>query len=72
MSASLPLHGMSFEEKLRAMEALWGDLSREPDCIESLGWHHDVLKETESRVESGETTFSDWEKAKVSIRARLK
>jgi Putative addiction module component len=52
MSASLPLHEMSFEEKFRAMEALWEDLSREPDRIESPNWHQDVLKETESRVES--------------------
>ena len=32
----------------------------------------DVLEETERRVESGEATFSDWEKAKISIRDRLK
>jgi len=54
------------------MEALWEDLSREPDRIESLSWHHDHLKGTATRVESGEATFSDWEKAKVSIRNRLK
>jgi Putative addiction module component len=72
MSANLPLHEMSLEEKLQAMEALWDDLSREPDRIESPSWHQDLLKETESRVESGEATFSDWEKAKVSIRDRLK
>jgi hypothetical protein len=72
MSANLPLHEMSLEEKLQAMEALWEDLSREPDRIESPSWHQDLLKETESRVESGEATFSDWEKAKVSIRDRLK
>jgi hypothetical protein len=72
MSANLPLHEMSLEEKLQAMEALWDDLSREPDRIESPSWHQDLLKETERRVESGEATFSDWEKAKVSIRDRLK
>jgi hypothetical protein len=72
MSANLPLHEMSFEEKLQAMEALWEDLSREPDRIDSPGWHHDVLKETGSRVESGKATFSDWEKAKVSVGDRLK
>ena len=55
-----------------AMEALWVDLSREPDRIESPSWHKDVLEETERRVGSGEATFSDWEKAKSSIRARLK
>ena len=72
MSPKLPLNEMSLEEKLQAMEALWDDLSREPDRIESPGWHEDVLKETERRVESGEATFSDWEKAKVSVRDRLK
>ena len=54
MSANLPLHEMSFEEKLQAMEALWEDLSREPDRIESPSWHQDLLKETERRVESGQ------------------
>jgi uncharacterized protein (DUF433 family) len=48
--------GMSFEEVQRDY-----DLSIE-----------DVLEETERRVESGEATFSDWEKAKISIRDRLK
>jgi hypothetical protein len=72
MSANLPLHEMSLEEKLQAMEALWEDLSREPDRIESPSWHQDLLKETERRVESGQAKFSDWEKAKVSIRGRLK
>ena len=48
--------GMSFEEVQRDY-----DLSME-----------DVLEETERRVESGEATFSDWEKAKISIRDRLK
>ena len=47
MAANLPLDQMSFEEKLQAMEALWEDLSREPDRIESPSWHEDVLKETE-------------------------
>ena len=72
MSAKLPLDEMSLEEKLQAMEALWEDLSREPDHIESPSWHQDVLKETESKVESGEAMFTDWEKAKSSIRDRLK
>jgi hypothetical protein len=72
MLANLPLHEMSLEEKLQAMEALWEDLSREPDHIESPSWHQDVLKETERKAESSEARFSNWEKAKVSIRDRLK
>jgi hypothetical protein len=56
MSAHLPLHEMSLEEKLQAMEA---------PRIESPSWHQDLSKETESRVESREATFTDWQKAKV-------
>jgi hypothetical protein len=54
------------------MEALWADLSREPDHIESPAWHKDALEEAKKRVESGEAVFSDWQKAKTSIRDRLK
>jgi Putative addiction module component len=54
---------MSLEQKLQAMEALWEDLSREPDRIQVPSWHQEVLKGTKSRVESDEATFSDWEKA---------
>ena len=72
MAVNLPLNEMSVEEKLQAMEAIWVDLSREPDRIESPPRHKDVLEETERRVESGEATFSDWEKAKISIRDKIK
>jgi Putative addiction module component len=72
MAVNLPLNEMSVEEKPQAMEAIWVDLSRDPDRIESPAWHKVVLEETERRVESGEATFSDWEKAKLSIRDRLK
>lgn len=72
MAVNLPLNEMSVEEKLQAMEAIWVDLSREPDRIESPPWHKNVLEETERRVESGEATFSDWEKAKISIRDKIK
>ena len=72
MVVNLPLDEMSVEEKLQVMEALWADLSREPDHIESPAWHKDALEEAKKRVESGEAGFSDWQKAKTSIRDRLK
>ena len=68
MAVNLALNEMSVEEKFQAMEAIWTDLSREPDRIESPPWHKAVLEETDKRVESGEATFSDWEKTKISIR----
>ena len=72
MSVNLRLNEMSLEEKLQANEALWDDLSRQPDDIHSPSWHQDALKDTEERVQSGEATFSDWERAKRLIRDRLK
>ena len=72
MAVNLPLDEMSVEDKLQLLEAIWADLSRVPDQLESPAWHKDVLEETERRVESGEATFSDWQRAKASIRDRLK
>ena len=43
MSATLPLHEMSVPEKLRVMEALWEDLSRNSDALESPRWHKAAL-----------------------------
>jgi len=61
---------MTLEEKLQAMEALWEDLSRDPDTLESPAWHEDVLREREERLATGETEFVDWEQAKADIRSR--
>jgi hypothetical protein len=35
MSIKLPLHEMTIQEKLAVMEALWENLSRSPEVIES-------------------------------------
>ena len=72
MAVNLPLQEMSVEEKLQVLEAVWADLSREPDQVESPTWHQEVLEETERRVVSGEAVFTDWEAAKRSIRDRVK
>jgi hypothetical protein len=72
MAVNLPLHEMSVEEKLQVMEAIWADLSREPNQVESPKWHQEVLEETERRVVSGEAVFTEWETAKRSIRDRVK
>jgi Putative addiction module component len=61
---------MTREEKLQAMEALWEDLSRDPDTLESPAWHEDVLREREERLATGEAEFVDWEQAKADIRSR--
>jgi Putative addiction module component len=70
MPVSLPLSEMTREEKLQAMEALWDDLSRDPDTLESPAWHEDVLRERDEQVAAGEAEFVDWEQAKADIRSR--
>ena len=64
----LPLNEMSVEEKINAMEAIWENLSANPEAIESPAWHEEELRVREARVESGETKLVDWEKAKAEIR----
>lgn len=71
MSVTLPLQEMTISEKLQLMEALWDDLSRNADALESPEWHRDVLEEREGRIASGEARFSKWEQAKSDIRKQV-
>lgn len=70
MSVALQLSEMTVSEKLRLMEALWEDLTRKGEEIESPDWHREVLGDRERRIASGEARFVDWEQAKADIRKR--
>ncbi|MGO8676436.1 MAG: addiction module protein [Limisphaerales bacterium] len=72
MPIELEIEKMTLEEKLRAMETLWADLSRNDQNIQSPPWHEQILKERDQRVESGREQFQDWEDAKRELRDRLK
>lgn len=56
------------QEKLRLMEVLWADLSREENDWESPAWHETALRETVGRVDRGEEPLLDWEAAKIKLR----
>lgn len=71
MEVTLPLDKMTVAEKLRAMELLWADLSRNEAKIESPAWHGDVLRDREAKIKSGEAKFMDWETAKKQLREKL-
>jgi hypothetical protein len=66
-----PLDKMTTEEKLRLMEALWVDLTRNEAEFSSPSWHADVLKTREERISSGQEEFRDWQTAKGELRNRL-
>ncbi len=70
MAITLPIELMSREEKLRAMEALWKDLTREESQFDSPAWHAQVLRQTERLVREGKAKFSDWAVAKGRIRRK--
>ena len=70
MAVTLPIGRMSREDKLRAMEALWGDLSRDEAEADSPGWHGAVLRQTEQLVRKGKARFSDRPSARRRIRRR--
>jgi hypothetical protein len=71
MEATLPLDKMTVAEKLRAMEAIWADLSRNESHIESPEWHGDVLRERDAKIKSGQEKFVDWEAAKKQLCKKL-
>ena len=66
--STLEIQQMPRQEKLRLMELLWEDLSRNAAEFESPGWHADVLRETAERRARGEETVLDWEEAKAKLR----
>lgn len=61
---------LSREEKLRVMEAIWEDLSREAEQVESPDWHREALDETERRLQAGRESVVDWPEAKKELRKR--
>jgi hypothetical protein len=72
MSIKLPLNEMTVQEKLAAMEALWEDLSKSPEAIESPEWHKEILDERRQRITDGTAQFEDWDRAKARIREKLR
>jgi hypothetical protein len=70
MPITLPLKKMTKSQKLRAMEDLWNDITRDEDRFQSPAWHFEVLKQTEKDIQAGKVKFIDWEQAKKSLLRR--
>jgi hypothetical protein len=71
MISTLQLKQMTREEKLRALEDIWTDLSMNDSEIASPSWHDDVLKETDARISAGQEQMEDWQDAKRELRKRF-
>ncbi len=62
---------MSRTDKLRAMEALWADLSQDEARVETPSWHQAALRDAEKAVEEGKAGFADWDEAKKRLRRKV-
>jgi hypothetical protein len=66
--SALEIQQMPRNEKLKLMEVLWMELSREEAELESPAWHADMLRETSERVARDEEKVLDWEQTKAELR----
>ncbi len=71
MPNTIEITRLSKEEKLRLMEAIWEELTKEVDSIESPDWHRQKLEETSRRLEEGQEPIKDWQEAKADLRKRF-
>ena len=67
--SALEIQQLPRQEKLKLMEMLWADLSRDEAELESPAWQADALRETAERRARGEETVLDWEQAKAILRS---
>ncbi len=71
MQDTTDIKHLSRAEKLRVMEAIWEDLSKDDDQLESPQWHQKALQQTEERLEKGQEDTVDWSDAKRTLRDRF-
>ncbi|CAN5334804.1 hypothetical protein BH10ACI2_BH10ACI2_18610 [soil metagenome] len=70
VEATIDLDQMTVTEKIRLMELLWRDISKEPENVPIPDWHIKVLEERDAALANGETSFIDFEEAIADIRHR--
>ena len=71
MQNAINIKHLSREEKLKVMEDIWEDLSKDDKEVESPNWHQEVLKETERRLSSGQEKIVDLTDAKKELRKQF-
>lgn len=66
--SALEIQQMPRSEKLKLMEILWAELSRDEAEVESPAWHADALRATAERVARSEEKVLSWEQTKAELR----
>ncbi|MEX0770595.1 MAG: addiction module protein [Balneolaceae bacterium] len=71
MQTKVDIENLTREEKLHLMHAIWENLVKDENRIESPEWHQDALNDTEKRLRSGKEHVIDWRDAKKELRKRF-
>ena len=69
---AVDLDSLSRPQKVELLEALWLDLTRDGDEVESPRWHGQVLADRVRLTESGSEQFVDWNGAKEKLLRELR
>lgn len=72
MIAQADIQRMPLPDKIALLEALWNDLSSEPEQVEIPQWHKDILDQRLQAAEQGNVEIIDWEIAKEQIRNMIR
>jgi len=67
----LPLSELTLAQKLHIMEAIWDDLAKHGQALESPEWHEEILKDRMDALATGKATVSGWDEAKERIRKNV-
>ena len=67
MIAQSEIRQLTLSEKLELLEAVWSEISSNPDQVEVPQWHKDILDERQRAVEEGRVKILDWEEARRQI-----
>ena len=71
MSAeTIDIAQMTVTDKIRLMELLWRDISKDPHNVEVPDWQRKILEDRDRALANGETEFIDFEDAVAEIRQR--
>ena len=72
MIAQTHIRKLPLSEKLELLEAVWSELTSDPDSIDVPQWHKDILDERQRGVEQGSVKVIDWKVAKEQISFRVR
>jgi putative addiction module component (TIGR02574 family) len=67
----LPLAKLTLAQKLDLIEALWDDIIKDQQALESPNWHQGILQDRQKALEAGKASVHDWEEAKERIRRNV-